>query len=278
MRIVVFSKALKDKTVDELIGLAGDGGFEGYDLCVRPGYPVNPDNAATELPKAVQAFERAGLAVPMVTGNFDLLMPDHPAAASILSAMDKANVRLLKLGYFMFDWLKQDYWQEVDRIRKGFEGWERLGRQHNVRICYHTHSYRCMGLNCAALAHLLRGFDPRYLGAYIDPGHMAVEGEEFPFGVAMIRDRLSILGMKDVLLHRREKDGHGSKHAEFVEAGRGMVDWTGVFAELVRIGFTGPLSVHCEFEVPKERFLDALKREVAFFKAARSRAQEGVRT
>ncbi len=266
MQVIVFSKMLKDKSPDELTELAADFGIEGYDLCVRPGYSVNPENAAGALPELVRTMQRAGLAIPMVTGNFDLLSPDHPTAEPILAAMDKAGVRLLKLGYFAFDPLKQDYWQEVDRIRRLFDGWQELARRYRVRICYHTHSHLCMGLNCAALAHLIHGFDPQHIGAYIDPGHMVVEGEEFPVGAAVIRKHLSIIGLKDAMLTRAVKGNHGAKEWKFVPAGTGMVDWTTVFAEIKRLGFDGPLSVHCEFHATPEEFPQALRREVTFFR------------
>jgi len=271
MKIIVFSKAFREKTVGELIGLAQSYGMEGFDLCVRPGYPINPDNAASALPDAVKGLNAAGLAVPMVTGNFDLLEPGHPTARPILAAMDRAGVRLLKLGYFAFDPRKQGYWQEVDRIRRLLEGWQKLSREHNVRICYHTHSRRCMGLNCGLLMHLLSGFDPQCIGAYIDPAHMVVEGEEFPVGVAIVLQYLSIIGLKDVLLRRVEVNGHGSVAEQWVPAGEGMVDWTGVFDELARVGFDGPLSVHCEYSDLAEPLESVARRDVAFFKAQRDR-------
>ncbi len=272
MKLILFSKMLKEKTIPELAELAPRLGLEGYDLCVRPGYPVSPDNAATELAKAVRLLGEAGLAIPMVTGNFDLLQPNHPTAEPLLAAMGQAGVGLLKLGYFGFDPLKQDYWQEVDGIRRALEGWEKLGAQNGVKVCYHTHSHRCMGLNAGTMAHLLRGFDPRHIGAYLDPGHLVVEGEEFAVALAILRDYLSIVALKDVRLDRVEKQGHGSVKAEWVEAGQGMVDWTAVFADLKRIGFAGPLSVHCEFHCAPDQFLGAVQREVGFFKAQRELA------
>ena len=183
MQLVMFTKSVKDKSVDELITLAHDMGLEGYDLCVRPEYPINPDNAGAELTKAVRTLNGDGLAVPMVTGNFDLLLPDHPTAEPILGAMDAADVRLIKLGYFDFDPLKQDYWQEVDRIRTAFEGWAKLGEKHNVKICYHTHCGPLMVRNAGMMAHLVQGFDPRHIGTYMDPSHLVVEGEAFEHGV-----------------------------------------------------------------------------------------------
>jgi sugar phosphate isomerase/epimerase len=121
MKLIMFSKMVKEKSLPELAELAGRLGLEGYDLCVRPGYPVSPDNAATELVKAVRLLGERGLAIPMVTGNFDLLETTHPTAAPLLEAMGQAGVGLLKLGYFGFDPAKQDYWQEVGRIRRALE-------------------------------------------------------------------------------------------------------------------------------------------------------------
>ena len=266
MQLILFSKMFKDRSIDQLVELAQEHGLDGYDLCVRPEYPVNPDNASEELPEAVSILRRNGLDVPMVTGNFDLLESNNPTARPILAAMAKADVRLLKLGYFRFDTETQSYLAEVDRIRTVFAGWELLGREYGVKICYHTHSNGWMGLNGGSLAHLLQGFDPACLGAYIDSAHLAVEGEAFAFAAGMVREYLSIVALKDVLLTRQEKNGHGYFEKSWPEAGKGIVDWTAVFDALADTGYGGPLTVHCEFQVPPEEFPAALKREVAFFR------------
>jgi len=264
--MILFSKMLKDKSVVELADLALSLGIDGYDLCVRPGYAVSPDNVATALPDAAALFRRHGLDIPMVTGNFDLLEPTHPTARPLLDAMDKANIRLLKLGYFLFKPETLDYLKEVDRIRRIFEAWQPLARQFGVKVCYHTHNDCCMGLNAGALMHLLAGFDPACLGAYIDPGHFVLEGEAFDSGLAMTKSHLAIVALKDVLVEKIIKNGHGATKSRWVPAGEGMVDWTSVFAGLERVKYQGPLSVHCEFEAPANAFLPLVRNEVAFFK------------
>ena len=270
MKLIVFSKMLQEKSISELIELAQQHGYDGYDLAVRPGHPVNPDNAATALPQAQAQMEQAGLQIGMVTGNFDLLTADHPLAEPLLAAMDSANVRLLKLGYFRFEPQTMDYWEQVENVRRAFAAWEKLASIYNVKICYHTHSHYCMGLNAAALMHLLRDFDPAYLGAYLDPGHFAVDGEPFDFGLAMAREHLSILSVKDVLVERVEKNGHGAAKALWVAAGEGIVDWTAVFGELRRIEYDGFLSIHCEYDIgDDEDWFDTFVREVAFFRKMR---------
>ncbi len=269
MKIVMFTKMLQEKSITDLVELGHEFGLEGWDLCVRPGYPVSPENAGKELLGAVRTFEENGLSIPMVTGAFDLLLPSHPSAEPTLAAMDTANVRLIKLGYFKIDPTVQDYWAEVSRVRNALEEWQKLAEKYNVRICYHTHSHRCMGLNASMMAHLLRDFDPQYFGAYLDPGHMVVEGEEFALGLAIMADYLRIVGLKDVLKTRVERNGHGAVQISWVEAGKGMVDWTTVFSDLKRVGFDGPMSVHCEFEHSEEGPVAGAKREVAFFKRVR---------
>ena len=275
MRLIVFSKMLKEKSIAELVDLAQRHGYNGYDLAVRPGHPVNPDNAAQALPQAAAQMAQAGLQIGMVTANFDLLTADHPLAEPLLAAMDSADVRLLKLGYFRFDPATMDYWEQVDSVRRAFSDWEKLARAYNVKICYHTHSHYCMGLNAAALMHLLRDFDPAYLGAYLDPGHFAVDGEPFDFGLAMTRQHLSILSLKDVRIERAEKNGHGTAKTLWVAAGEGIVDWTAVFAELRRIRYDGFLSIHCEYELSDaEQWFDTFVREVAFFRKMRGKGEE----
>ena len=118
MQLIVFSKMLKEKSIAELIDLAQRHGYDGYDLAVRPGHPVNPDNAAAALPQAQAQMARAGLRIGMVTGNFDLLTADHPLAEPLLAAMDSADVRLLKLGYFKFEPGTMDYWEQVESVRQ----------------------------------------------------------------------------------------------------------------------------------------------------------------
>jgi len=176
MRIILFSKFLKDLDVDGLIAAGERLGLEGWDLCVRPDHVVNPGNVVAALPVAAKKLASAGQPVATVTGNFDVLWPDAPNAEPLLKGMDAADVRVLKLGYFLMDPATQAYWQEVDRIRQALSGWEKLGRTYNVKIVYHTHSGQgFMGINCAALMHLIKDFDPQYIGAYLDPGHLLID-------------------------------------------------------------------------------------------------------
>jgi sugar phosphate isomerase/epimerase len=274
MQIIVFSKRYASQTIAELIETAHEYDFDGYDLCIRPGHPVTPENVGATLAPAAKAMRQAGLAIPVVTSDTALTSPDHPTAEPILAAMDAADIRMIKLGYTVFDPLRQEYWAEVDRIRRNNDVWQVLAKRYNVKVCYHTHNERVMGINGAALCHLINGFDPQYIGAYLDPTHLVLEGEEFAFALAMVQQYLSVVSGKDVIKFRVEKSGHGGYGYRGVPAGEGFVDWTAVFSDLRRVGYEGPLSAHCEWHLDDEdAVFDVLRREISFFRHQSDRAR-----
>lgn len=274
MKLVLFSKMLQDKSIDELADLASSLGIDGYDLAVRPGHPVNPDNVADELPAAAERMRSAGLDIPMITANTDLVDPAADGVDALLSAMAAAGVPRVKLGYYKLD-VDGDYWANVDDCRAKLSAWGEKAGQHGVQVIYHTHSNRCMGLNAGMLAHLLRGQDPQTVGAYLDTGHLTGEGEEFSVALAMTKQHLAAISLKDFLLQREEHGGHGRKARHVVEAGQGMTDFTAAFEALAGFGYTGPASIHCEFEVDGDAFAGAVEREARFFVGLRQRVMGG---
>ena len=54
MTYVYFTKLLQKLDIAGLIAFCQEVGLDGLDLTVRPGFPVTPENVATELPKAVK--------------------------------------------------------------------------------------------------------------------------------------------------------------------------------------------------------------------------------
>ena len=272
MKLIVFSKMLNEKSVEELADLAQELGIDGYDLAVRSGHPVNPDNVGQALPAAAQLFRDRGLDIPLITAEGDLVDPSAPAADTLLSAMADAGAPRVKLGYFKID-LAVPYWEQVESTHRQLAGWGELAARHGVQVVYHTHSNRCMGLNAGMLMHLLTGLDPARVGAYIDTGHLVGEGEEFVVATKIVAQYLTCVSLKDFNLRRGEKANHGTKVRDVVEAGLGMVDWTSVFTELKSLNYDGPASIHCEFET-EDDFLTAVRREAAFFIGHRHQAYD----
>src|SRR5260370_12899505 len=100
MRYVYFTKMLHTLDLAGLITFFKEVGLDGADLAVRPSYPVNPDNALAELPRAVKAFKDEGLIIGLVTAPTTMNDPDGPMARTLFDACGKVGVPAIKIRYF----------------------------------------------------------------------------------------------------------------------------------------------------------------------------------
>jgi sugar phosphate isomerase/epimerase len=258
---VIFTKHLKELSIERLLDAMKAIGADGVDLCVRPGYPVSPDNVSDALPKAAEAFQAAGLSIPMVTAPTDLTSVAAPYAAALFQACGEAQIPLIKLGYWSAP--TDAYLSVLEEMKADVRGFAELGQQCGVRPCLHTHSGSNMGLNAAALMHVLRDFRPDEVGAYVDVGHLAVCGEPPALAFAMAAEWLAVIGIKDMDRVKTEK----GTTTRTVVMGEGFVDWPQVMGWLVKHDFRGPLSFHCEFPADTtEALLEQAKKDIAYLR------------
>lgn len=260
MKITYFSKYDKDLSVEKLGEKVKAMGFDGIDLTVRPGHPVDPENVIETLPKAQKVWNSQGLEATFITTHFGFLDPTDPTAKKLYVACSEAGIKWIKLAYWKYP-KRQDYWEEVERIRKALEGFERLSRKHAVKTCCHTHSGALYGSNCASLMHLIKGFDPKYIGAYIDTGHLILDGEAYEVGLAMVKDYLSLVALKDAIYTKGEANGELVDKPKFVPLGKGLVPWKKFFTLLSDAGYDGPLSIHGEYEYVEKKIRDKWVKE-----------------
>ncbi|HWA24508.1 MAG TPA: sugar phosphate isomerase/epimerase family protein [Lacunisphaera sp.] len=270
MTLLLFTKRLAGWSIDELVAGAHRLGLAGYDLAVREGHLVNPDNVGTALADLVRVMRSNGLAVPMVSARADLVSYQEGDAKMLLRAMAASDVRLLKIGYFRFPRSPTfNYRLKVEACRRLLAEWETAGREHGVKICYHTHSTTTgdyfLGSSVASLLDLFEGLDPAWIGAYLDSGHLAMEGEPIDLALAMASSHLCAMALKDM----RSERGTSYLPAQnrLVPAGAGAVDWAAMARSLARVGFRGPLSIHAEYEPgPGPGLEEMLAHEVGFFR------------
>jgi sugar phosphate isomerase/epimerase len=264
----MFAKHLKEVDIPGLVDTAERLGIDGYEWPVRPGYVVNPDNVATALGELCAALRSVGKSIPACACDTRFVDPDAPFVEPMLGAMAENGVQLLKLGYFLFDPDRDDYWQLVDHARRVLAKWAKLARKHNVTVCYHTHSSPEIGSSAAELMHLIKGFDPDHIGGYLDTGHLAVGGERFPVACAMVGDYLKMAAFKDARKVWVETDGGRAIKMQTCPMGDGVADIPEALRHLRTIGFDGPVVVHVEYEMesPQALFESSL-RDVRICKA-----------
>ena len=252
MQLVRFTKFWEDLSVRQLGERARELGYDGLDLAVRDGHALNIDNVTDELPGAVRAWRELGVDCSMISSSTDLIDPDAADAVTLFEAAAAAGVPRIKMGYFKFT--PGDSFEELWSLaRRRLDGFERLSRRTGVQTMYHTHSGQCLGSNCAGMRHLLQDNDPQQVGAYVDLGHLAINGEDVQIGLAMLRDRLSAIGGKDARHFPDERPDRRARFADgFVLLGQGAAEWPEAIALLKAWGFSGPITIHTEYTTDQE--------------------------
>jgi sugar phosphate isomerase/epimerase len=240
MRFVYFTKMLKSLDLAGLLAFVKEVGLDGVDLAVRPGYPVHPDNVATELPRAAKLFRDQGKMIGLVSTEVTVTDPETAAARAIFEACAKSKVPAVKIGYFPY---KGDFDGDLTRARKQLAGFARLAAKTAVRACYHTHSGNMLGSNGAAIRLLLNDLDPHHIGVFLDTGHTAINGGPIRLELDMVRSWLSLIAIKD-MAWSRDKRGWQSR---VVPVGDGIVRWNEVGRGLQERKFAGTISLHGEY-------------------------------
>lgn len=267
---IMFTKHLEGLDVPGIIAALQSVGVQGADLCVRDGYPVNPDNIATVLPEAAKQFADAGLSIPLVTAPGDFNRPDIDYAEEYYAALGAAGVGHVKLGYW--HWSPDlHYWDQLDEIRRYMEGFQQLSEKHGVKTVVHNHSGKSMGLHSCAAMNVVGDCDPQHVGVFADPGHLSICGEPIEMALDIVREYLCVLAFKD-LIRQRPLGGiqQGAPSGGVMRLGQGFVDWPAVVATLERLDFKGPVSFHSEYSgEPVPTVIDLARIDVRFFNAQR---------
>lgn len=71
MKICIFSKQLQWMDYQEMAAAVADMGYDGINITVRTGGHVSPERVAEDLPKAVEAANKAGIKVLLISTEIE---------------------------------------------------------------------------------------------------------------------------------------------------------------------------------------------------------------
>ena len=266
MQQVMFTKHLQGYGLDQIIAGIERVGIDGADLCVRPGYPVDPENCRAELPRAAKRFADAGLSIAIVTAPGDLTDAAVDYAEPLFAACAEAGIPAIKLGYWQWN-ADPGYWPLLDACRRKLADFAALAEKHGVKACVHTHSGRTMGLNATAAMSLVNHVDPEHVGIFFDVGHLALVGEPLPMALDIAWDYIQLFALKDLIWTTELGRLDAVRTLKVVPFGHGLVEWGTLIAQLKTRGYDGALSFHCEYGTyPPASVLDQAAIDVRFFR------------
>ena len=255
--LCIFSKHLSKIEYTELGAIAKELGFDGVDLTVRPGGHVNPYLVSVDLVRAIESIRGAGIDVPMITTA--LISPNDPTARPILALAGRSKVPYFKLGYWKYG-VAQDIQAQLAGVRRDVFGLSAIGRQYGIAAGFHNHSGDNVGEAVWDIQTIIADMDPRWIGYYFDPCHATAEGgvEGWDISLRLALPRLKMIAIKDFYWAKTD----GKWTMRMCPLGEGMVNWQKFFAMVARGGFSGPISLHLEYN-PKDE-LNAIRRDLEF--------------
>lgn len=247
-KIACFTKSFQDRPIPEVCRMFKQIGLDGLDLTVRPKGHIEPEQVAGELPKAVAAAKQAGVEILFLT----TAVTDADADAErLLAAAAEQGIRRIKLGYYRY----QPFGTlaaQLAEIRKRLAEVAKLAAKHQVLPCVHIHSGTFIPSHGTQLYELLRDFSPQEVGAYLDTGHMALEGggDGWRQGIDLLAPWIALVAVKNFSWEVAGRDAQGQQlwRTRTVPVADGICPLPRFIAALKAVGYTGVYSLHSEYK------------------------------
>ena len=266
--ILVFSKHLHFLPYKEMAEKAKELGFDGVDLTVRPGGHVLPERVEEDLPKAVEAIKKAGLAPTMMTTAIE--RADSPLDSRVLRTAAQLGIRYYRMNWYRYS-PEETMPQSLQKYRAQVAALSQLNKQLNLVGCYQNHAGMLIGSSIWEVWEMLRDADPATMGTQYDIRHATVEGGlSWQNGLRLIYPHIKVLAVKDSIWEQSS----GQWRAKNVPLGQGIVDYKTYFKLLKQYQVQVPISMHFEYDlggadrgertltIPAEDVYTAMRRDI----------------
>ncbi|WP_437206017.1 sugar phosphate isomerase/epimerase family protein [Planctomicrobium sp. SH664] len=248
-----FVKFVQQLSYSQLADQMAEMGFNGIEATARANGLFEPERAAEELPKLVDALKKNGLEVTILTTNVNRA---DEKSATLLKTAAALGVKRYRMQYYRYD-LTKPVWPQLQELKSVVKDLAAMNAELGVTGLYQNHagaSY--VGAPLWDLRELLDGISPSQVASAYDIRHATMEGgSTWLTSWNMIQPYLGAVFVKDFKWNGRRP--------EEVALGKGVID-PAFFAMLNVSKFAGPLSLHVEY-LPKGNLaenLDALRTDI----------------
>lgn len=244
IQVFAFSKHFQFlEDFGDLSDVFAEAGMDGVDLTVRPGGHIEPDAVEEKLPCAVEAMDKRGLNPPMIVTR--IIDPSDTYTERILKTANLSGIGYYRMGYIPYD-EELGIVKSLQKNKQIFQGLAEINQKYRIHGAYQNHSGTLIGTSVWDLYPLLSELDSDWIGCQYDIRHAMVEGaNSWPLALQLIKDWVRCVDVKD---YRWEKV-KGQWKTLNVPLGEGMVDFVKFFRVLKEYNFSGPISLHIEYDM-----------------------------
>jgi L-ribulose-5-phosphate 3-epimerase len=196
----------------------------------------------------------------------ELTSASDPNARRLLQTAARHGVRYFKAGYWHYT--SPDVRARIREVTFALEGLATLARECGIEMGVHNHA-AYVGAALWDIAPAIDRLDARWAGYYFDPRHAVAEGGGGAWKAAthLAASRLKMVAIKDFFWAKTTKGWR----IQDCPLGEGVVDWAWIGTALRDAHFTGPISIHFEYDIPgataqerTARTIEAATRDLSF--------------
>ncbi len=238
----VFTKPWPKLPLPQLGAFMKELGFDGIELPVRPGFQVEPENAARSLPAAARILADYGLKITSVAGS-----PDE----ATIAACAEAAIPLIRICVTIPG--GRGYLDHEAHVRQQFDALLPLLDRYGVTIGIQNHYGRYIA-NAMGIRHLIERYDRRHVGAVLDCAHCALNGEIPALALDIVWSHLCLVNLKNAYWRRANgPEAPVAAYDAYWTSGReGLCSWATVARELRERGYSGAICLTAEYSDDEE--------------------------
>ncbi len=236
--VITFGKHLQWLSYDEVAAFLEENDFDGIEATVRKGGQVEPENVERDLPRLVDALEKRGRKVVLITT--DVNDAEDPLARRVLQTADGLGVPFFRMAYYRYD-LKRPVLEQLEAHRKTVFRLGEYLKDFQINGLYQNHAGSSLvGASVWDQHRLLEGVPGGKVAAAFDVRHATVEGgQSWPLLWRLMQDRVRCVYVKDFRWEGRK--------AANVPLGKGQVDPEFLRLVSAEVAPGTPLSMHMEY-------------------------------
>jgi sugar phosphate isomerase/epimerase len=279
MKYSVFTVMMPEYSVEEAVALLARLGYDGvewrvtvpnYRSEVPPSYWSNnlcTVDAATvdaQAARLAQLTRAVGLQIPAL-GTY-MACTDRESIARAMRAAAEMGCPRIRVSPPRYE-RACGYSRLFAEALLAYVEVQELAREYGVQACLEIH----MGNICSSpslASRLVTHFDPRYIGAILDPGNMVYEGyEDWRLGMELLGPYLAHVHLKNAQWQSVGAKATGETAWQASAAGmdKGIIDFRQFTADLRAVGYEG----WCSFEDFSDTgsTLDKLAHDIAYVRS-----------
>ena len=257
--IIAFSKPFAHLGPRETSDFVAEIGWDGIELPVRSkAGQIDPEKVDEELPKFVEAMQRNGKQVMIITTEITKL---DKTAEKVLRATANLGIKKYRLGFAKYS--KSEHPSKtIAEVGAALKDLAAFNKELGLQAGWQNHSGAdYVGAPIWDLWTMMKDLDPKHMGMCYDIGHATLEGGlSWPIQARLMEQYFVAVFLKDFYFEKSDKGwsprwcnfGAGSVHKSFLT-------W------LKTTNFNGPLCQHHEYkELGKDAEMIAnMKKDLA---------------